>query len=79
MGSPRAGIYGSRLRVEAERQGLTARELADRLDVHESAVSRWYSGEREIARENQIAAARALGVRIGELFPPMTRTGKLVA
>jgi transcriptional regulator with XRE-family HTH domain len=79
MGSARAGVYGARLRAEAERQGLSARELAGRLDVTEGAVSRWYSGDREITRENQIRAARALGVPLLSLFPPMTRAGELVA
>jgi transcriptional regulator with XRE-family HTH domain len=67
------------LRAEAERQGLTGQDLADAIGVTESAVSRWYGGEREIARENQIAAARALGVPLLSLFPPMTRDGELVA
>jgi ribosome-binding protein aMBF1 (putative translation factor) len=75
----RAEYYGARLRAEAERQGLNGLELARRMGVNESAVSRWYSGERNIAVENQIAAARVLGVPLLSLFPPMTREGELVA
>jgi transcriptional regulator with XRE-family HTH domain len=78
MESDRAAQYGARLRAEAERQGLNGLELARKMGVTESAVSRWYNGERGIAAENQIAAARALGVPLLSLFPPMTRAGELV-
>ena len=78
-GSTRAELYGARLRGEAERQKMSARELAGKMGVTESAVSRWFAGTREIGDDYRIAAARALGVPLLALFPPMTATGELVA
>jgi transcriptional regulator with XRE-family HTH domain len=75
----RAELYGARLRSEAERKGITGRELADLIGVTESAVSRWFAGSREIGIDHQIAAARALGVPVLALFPIMTAAGELVA
>ena len=75
----RAELYGARLRGEAERQGITGRQLADRMGVTESAVSRWFAGTREISDDYRIAAARALGIPLLALFPPMTAAGELVA
>lgn len=77
--SIRAERYGARLRAEAERQGLSGKELAGRIGVTESAVSRWFAGSREISDDYRIAAAQALGVPILALFPTMTAAGELVA
>jgi transcriptional regulator with XRE-family HTH domain len=77
--SARAEAYGARLKAEAARQGFLGRDLADLVGVSESAVSRWFSGEREIAERHRIALARALDVPIGSLFPPMSDTGERVA
>jgi transcriptional regulator with XRE-family HTH domain len=80
MGSTtRAELYGARLRAATERQGITGRELAERLGVTESAVSRWFAGTREIGDDHRIAAARALDLPVLALFPVMTIDGELVA
>ena len=77
--SVRAELYGERLRREAGRQGITARELALRIGVTESAVSRWFAGAREIGDDHRIALARELDVPVLALFPIMTAAGELVA
>jgi transcriptional regulator with XRE-family HTH domain len=77
--SVRAEFYGRRVRDEAERQKMTARDLAERVGVTESAVSRWFAGTREIGDDHRIAVARALGMPLLALFPPMTAAGELVA
>lgn len=75
----RAELYGARLKAEVERQSKSGRWLADQLGVTESAVSRWFAGSREIGDDHRIAAARALGLPLLALFPPMTAAGELVA
>jgi transcriptional regulator with XRE-family HTH domain len=47
--------------------------------VSESAVSRWFSGEREISESNRQALAIVLDVPLLALFPPMAPTGERVA
>ena len=77
--SVRAAIYGARLKAAAERQGVSARQLAEKLGVTESAVSRWYAGAREMTDDYRIAAAQALDVPVLAIFPVMTSAGELVA
>lgn len=77
--STRAELYGARLRTEIRRQGFTARDLAELVGVTESAVSRWLSGEREIAERHRLALARVLDVPMLSLFPPMAPSGERVA
>jgi transcriptional regulator with XRE-family HTH domain len=77
--SIRAELYGERLRREANRQGVSARDLAARIGVTESAVSRWFAGSREIGDDHRIAVAQALGVPVLAIFPIMTAAGELVA
>jgi transcriptional regulator with XRE-family HTH domain len=47
--------------------------------VSESAVSRWFSGEREIAERHRMELARVLDVPLLALFPPMAPSGERVA
>ena len=75
----RAALHGEQIRREADRQGITARDLANRLGVSEGAVGRWIAGNREIPEDQRIAVARALGVPVLALFPYMTPDGELVA
>ena len=77
--SIRAELYGERLRQAAKYRGATARDLAERIGVTESAVSRWFAGTREIGDDHRIAIARALGVPVLGLFPVMDAAGELVA
>jgi transcriptional regulator with XRE-family HTH domain len=77
--SARAEAYGARLKAEATRQGFIGRDLAELIGVSESAVSRWFSGEREISESNRQALAIVLDVPLLALFPPMAPTGERVA
>ena len=78
VASRRAALYGERLRYDLDRQGLTARTMAEKIGVTEGAVSRWLSGYREIGEDHRIAVALALGVPVLALFPVMTAAGELV-
>jgi transcriptional regulator with XRE-family HTH domain len=55
----RAALREGRLRELRERHGFSQRELAEAVGVHESALSRWESGER-VPRTD--AAARLAAV-----------------
>ena len=45
--------------------------------MHESAVSRWFAGTREIDDDHRVAAARVLQIPYLALFPPMHADGEL--
>lgn len=50
-------------------RGLTRAELADRVEVSETAVGQWERGETAPRPHKQIAVARALDVPHAVLFP----------
>ena len=60
-------ITSLRLREFRQRAGLTQSELAQRLDLDTSLVSRWEKGEREPASAQFLEIARALGVSLDYL------------
>lgn len=43
-------------------------DLARRMNVSESAVSRWISNEREMSYENAVLAARIIGCHAEDLY-----------
>lgn len=49
-----------------KRRGMTAKELAAKIDISEGALSKSLSGNPTLERLEQIAAA--LGVEVAELF-----------
>jgi transcriptional regulator with XRE-family HTH domain len=56
------------LREWIDQQGITQREAAIRLAVHEVTLHRWLNG-RAIPRRAQMAALAALGVSPVSFFP----------
>ncbi|MEU6151951.1 helix-turn-helix transcriptional regulator [Actinosynnema sp. NPDC047251] len=64
--TPKAVALGAELRAARDRSGLTLRELAKRLGVDHSALSRAESGDRPPAPEMVAAILAKLGVTGGE-------------
>lgn len=51
----------SNIRAERARKGLTIKEVADAINVHENAVSRWESGETKPRADSLIKLSRLFG------------------
>src|SRR5689334_25034502 len=66
-GSPDDAI-GSRLREERERQGLSLRKLAGRLDISPSALSQIETGRSRPSVSTLYAIVSELGISFDELF-----------
>jgi transcriptional regulator with XRE-family HTH domain len=52
---------------------LSARELADLSGYHESYISLIMRGKRVPPWRVKVTIARALGIRVAEVFPPVER------
>lgn len=63
-------LHTNGLRAWRERHGFKLEEVADLAGVSPSYLSRLERGERRLRPFDRLRIARALGVRIGELFPP---------
>lgn len=57
------------LRVEIIRSYGSQWRFAQRLDLHESYVSMVVRGRRNLSDEEKTRWAKALGVKVGEIFP----------
>ena len=53
-----------------ERRGLTQAQVADRLNVDKSAVSKWESGDSTPLRKYRAALCEMLGCSEAELLAP---------
>jgi transcriptional regulator with XRE-family HTH domain len=58
----------SRLRLWRVRHGLTLSEVADLTGVSAAMLSRVERGERTLSPMTRVRVARALGVRVRDLF-----------
>jgi len=65
---PLASHLAARLRELRARRGLTQDQVAKRLGVHESAVSRWESGTRFPTGEDLVALAELFEVSTDDLL-----------
>ena len=54
--------FGSRVRAERERLGVSQEELADRAGMHRTYLGGVERGERNVGLLNVLRIARALGV-----------------
>jgi transcriptional regulator with XRE-family HTH domain len=61
-------IVAPKLRAALERAGITARDLAGRIDMDESTVSLWLSGGRTPRMKNLQKVADALGIELATLW-----------
>lgn len=67
MNATPAQILGRRIRRERETRGLVQRQMAERLGLHVTAVSRVETGHRSLSADDLVAWASALGVRPSRL------------
>lgn len=57
-----------KIRIFREKAGLSQRELASALNISQSAIAQWESGETQPTIDNLRKAADILGVTPGDLF-----------
>lgn len=57
-----------RIKTLLKEKGMTAKELAEKMGISESALSLGLNGNPTLSRLREIASA--LGVEMGELFAP---------
>lgn len=62
-------IVGARIRAARERRHWSQRQLADRLELTQTAVAHWESGRRTLGVNDLIGVAQALGIAAHELLP----------
>lgn len=62
-------LWGGNIERGRTLLGLTQQQLADRLDVRQSTVARWESGERLPKDIFKIRIAEALHQDVRQLFP----------
>lgn len=67
--TPIRKAFGLSVRMHRYEIGLTQEELAEKADLHPTYVGSVERGERNIALENIIAIARALGCSPKDLMP----------
>lgn len=60
--------FGQRVRAERLKLGLSQEELADRAGVHRTYIGMIERAEKNITLGNIEKIARALGVKISDLF-----------
>jgi transcriptional regulator with XRE-family HTH domain len=65
----------SKIGVLRRQRGLTQEELARRVRVSVRAVAAWESGDANPRQRNVRALARALGVPVTDLTPPVGEDG----
>lgn len=61
-------IFGTRVRAERERLGVSQEELADRAGMHRTYLGGVERGERNVGLLNILRIARALGIPASALF-----------
>ena len=61
--------FGKKVRTRRGELGLTQEELAERAGLHHTYVGSVERGERNIALENIVALAKALGCSSKDLMP----------
>lgn len=66
--------FGSRVRAERERLGVSQEELADRAGMHRTYLGGVERGERNVGLLNVLRIARALGIAPSLLFKDFERS-----
>jgi len=68
----------NRIREAREKRNLSAVEIADRLQIHESTLRNWEAGRRQITSENLIELSDILGFTVdyllGKDYPQVSLT-----
>ena len=63
------------LRAEMARQGVSRRQLADRIGESHVTVGRWVKGETPVSLDALDSMCRALGLTIADLLDAVERNG----
>jgi len=63
---------GRKIRALREARGFTQEQFAEEAGLDRAYYGGVERGERNVAALNLIRIARALGVEVGELFPPVS-------
>lgn len=61
--------FGERIKMLREERGLSQGQLAEKLNVHQSHISRIEIGIHEAQFQTAIKLAEALGVSVADLVP----------
>lgn len=69
LGDPIYQAFLAQLHEQFRRSGLTQEQVAERLQVDQSTVSKILSGQRRLDVGDAIRVARALGVSLPEILP----------
>jgi transcriptional regulator with XRE-family HTH domain len=64
---------GEQIRNLRKNKGFSQEEFADKVGLDRSYMGGIERGERNIATINLIRIAKALGVEVGDLFPPIKK------
>lgn len=62
-------IWGQSIKSARLAQGLTQRQLADRLDVRHASINRWEQGVSGITDDHKVVVAEFFGMDVHTLFP----------
>ncbi|MCK4821830.1 helix-turn-helix transcriptional regulator [bacterium] len=73
---PQLVALGQHIRQIREAKGFSQEDFAAKADLDRAYYGGVERGERNVAAMNLIQIASALGVEIGELFPPLKSLGK---
>lgn len=69
--TPIRKAFGLKVRIRRFEIGITQEELAEKADLHPTYLGSVERGERNIALENIIAIAKALGCSPKDLMPEL--------
>ena len=67
--TPIRKAFGLKVRMRRHEMDMTQEELAEKADLHPTYIGSVERGERNIALENIVTIAKALGVHPGDLMP----------
>lgn len=73
---PQLAALGEKIRDIRRAKGYAQEEFANEVGLDRSYYGGIERGERNVAALNLIKIAKALGVEVGELFPPVGKLSK---
>lgn len=68
-------IWGLNIQIARRRQGLSQRQLAEKLGLSQASIARWETGTSVPTDEHKLLIATELDEDVRSLFP-LTRNGR---